>query len=421
MIEQTSHPKIFYGWYIVGACILIMLFVGGVIDFGFTAVIEPIAKEFGWSYAQISLAASLRGLEIGLLAPVMGLLVDRWGPRRLVLAGSLIICGGLLTLSRVNSLAMFYGAFALIAIGMSTCAQTVIMTAVANWFRRKAGLAIGITASGFGLGGLLVPVVTKMIDVFEWRTAIFALGLATLAVILPLSLLIRHKPEPYGYLPDGDQVNYAKTENDRVTVSTPKEISMTPWQAVKNRAFWNIAIGSMCHGFVIGAIITHVMPYLSSLGVSRVNSSLVALLLPVVSIGGRLSSGWLADRFGSRRVFAASFLAMTAGLFIYGNLTAGMLWLIIPFIIFFSLGWGCSVTSRFSLLREYFGRGRFGTILGFLSGIMMVGSISGSPLAGWIFDTFGSYKGAWFGFCAATILGAILVLTIPPSNVENRL
>jgi predicted MFS family arabinose efflux permease len=108
MSKQILHPKIFYGWYIVGACILIMLFVGGVIDFGFTAVIEPIAKEFGWSYAQISLAASLRGLEIGLLAPLMGLLVDRWGPRRLVLGGSLLICGGLLTLSNVSSLIMFY-------------------------------------------------------------------------------------------------------------------------------------------------------------------------------------------------------------------------------------------------------------------------------------------------------------------------
>jgi MFS family permease len=302
---------------------------------------------------------------------------------------------------------------------MSTCAQTVIMTAVANWFRRKAGLAIGITASGFGLGGLLVPVVTKMIDVFGWRTAMFALGLAALAVILPLALLIRHKPEPYGYQPDGDHVKYEKIESYTITASNITEISISPWKAVRNRAFWNIAIGSMCHSFVIGAIITHVMPYLGSLGVSRVYSSLVALILPVASIGGRLSSGWFADKFGSRQVFAASFIAMTVGLFVYGNLTAGMLWLIIPFIIIFSLGWGCSVTSRLSLLREYFGRERFGTILGFLSGIMMVGSISGSPLAGWIFDTFNSYKGAWFGYCGVTVLGAVLVLTIPPLSASN--
>ena len=177
----------------------------------------------------------------------------------------------------------------------------------------------------------------------------------------------------------------------------------------------------MCHGFVIGAVITHIMPYLSSLGISRSFSSLIALLLPVSSIAGRLSSGWLADRFGSRKIFAASFVSMTIGLFLLSNLSAEMLWLVVPFIIFFSLGWGCSVTSRFSLLREYFGRGKFGTILGFLAGIMMLGSISGSPLAGWIYDNWGTYKGAWLGFCGLTVAGAILLLTTPsPETVRRR-
>ena len=411
-MKIAKPPRIFFGWYIVGSCVLIMLYTGGVVDFGFTAVFEPVADEFGWSYAQISLAASLRGLEIGLLAPVMGFLVDRWGPRRLVLGGSLLICGGLLLLSRATSLAMFYGAFALVAIGMSTCAQTVIMTAIANWFRRKAGLAIGITASGFGLGGLLVPVVTRMIDDMGWRPAMFAFGLGALLIVLPAALLIRHKPEPYGYQPDGD-ISRPPAAEALHTPAASQETVFAARQAIKSRAFWHIAIGSMCHGFIIGSVITHVMPYLSSLDIPRSQSSLVAFVLPLVSIGGRLSSGWLADRFGSRQVFAASFVAMCAGLFLFGSLSPGMIWLVVPFIIFFSLGWGCSVTSRLSLLREYFGRGRFGTILGFLSGIMMVGSISGSPLSGLIYDTFGSYKGAWFGLCAFAVAGAVLVLTIP--------
>ena len=419
MNASIKNFKIFYGWYIVGACMLIMLYVGGVIDFGFTAVFEPIAEKFGWSYAQISLAASLRGLEIGLLAPVMGLLVDRWGPRRLVLTGSLLICAGFLLLSRVSSLVMFYGAFGLIAVGMSTCAQTVLMTAVANWFRNKAGLAMGITASGFGLGGVLVPLVTRLIDVWHWQTAMLAFGLGALAIIAPLSLIIRHKPEAYGCRPDGES-DRAEEKDKASNLQVNQGRDMTVKQAVRSRAFWTIALGSMCHGFVIGAVITHIMPYLSSLGISRSLSSLIALLLPVVSIGGRLSSGWLADRFGSRKIFAASFVSMTVGLFLLSNLSTEMLWLIVPFIIFFSLGWGCSVTSRFSLLREYFGRGRFGTILGFLSGIMMLGSITGSPLAGWIYDSWGTYQGAWLGFCALTVAGAILLLTIPSAETIRR-
>ena len=130
------NPKrhaIFYGWWVVGASFLIAVYTGGVIYFGFTAIFEPVQNEFGWSYVQISLAASLRGLEMCLLAPVMGIFVDRWGPRKLMFGGSIIIGLGLLLLSTVNSLFMFYVAFIVVAIGMSNCSSTVKNNAVANW------------------------------------------------------------------------------------------------------------------------------------------------------------------------------------------------------------------------------------------------------------------------------------------------
>lgn len=412
MDSNQKRSKVFYGWYIVGACLLITLYTGGVISFGFTAVFEPIAEEFGWSYAQISLAASLRGLEMGLLAPLMGLLVDHWGPRRLIFGGSILICLGFLLLSRVSSLAMFYGAFALIAIGMSTCSGTVLMTAVTNWFRRRVGVAIGIVASGFGLGGLMVPVITKLIDVLQWRMAMVTVGLGMLAIVLPLSLIVRHKPEHYGYRPDGEMSNVVETSEAQVSTAGA-EVSISAKQALRKRAFWHIAISAMCHSFVVGAVVTHMMPYLSSLGIARSLSSLVALILPVASIGGRLSSGWLSNRFGSRQVFATGFASMTAGMLLFGYVTTGRMWLLVPFIITLSLGWGVSVTTRIALLRKYFGRDSFGAILGFTSGIMMLGSITGTPLAGWAFDTWGSYQGAWLGYSALTLLGAVLVFTIP--------
>ncbi|MFC1904314.1 MFS transporter [Chloroflexota bacterium] len=409
---NRKRLKIFYGWYIVGACLLISLYATGVVHHGFTAVFEPIAKEFGWSYTQISLAASLRGLEMGLLAPVMGVFVDRWGPRRLVFTGSLLLCAGLLILSRVSSLAMFYGAFALISIGVSTCTQTVLITAVANWFRSKAGMAIGIAVSGFGLGGLMVPVVTKLIDVLQWREAMLIVGLGMLATVLPLSLIIRHKPEDYGYQPHGEMSSTVATRESQISIADA-EVSIPIRQVIKNRAFRNVAIGSMCHAFVVGAIVTHIMPYLSSLGIARSVSSLVACVLPVVSVCGRLSSGWLSDRLDKRHIIAAAFALMTAGLFFFEHITLGRMWLLVPFIISFSLGWGTSVTTRITLQRDYFGRGSLGTILGFTSGMMMLGAMTGAPLAGWVFDTWGSYKGAWLGFCAFTIAGAVLALTIP--------
>jgi OFA family oxalate/formate antiporter-like MFS transporter len=415
MYPDKERHKVFYGWYIVGACLFITLYTGGVIHFGFTAVFEPIAEEFGWSYAQISLAASLRGLEMGLLAPLMGFLVDRWGPRRLIVAGSIFVCTGFLLLSRISSLTMYYIAFAFISVGMSTCAGTVLLTAVTNWFRKKAALAIGLVASGFGLGGIIVPVVTKLIDVLEWRMAMVTVGLGMLVTVLPLSFIVRHKPEPYGYLPDGEASLTVKTKEAEISAPSA-ETSISVMQAIRNRAFWHIAITSMCHSFVIGAVVTHLMPYLSSLGIARSLSSLVALFLPVASIGGRLSSGWLTDRFGKRKIYAACFVSVTAGLLLFASVAMERMWLLVPFIITFSFGWGCSVTTRLTLQVERFGRGSFGRILGFLSGLMMLGNMSGAPLAGWVFDTWGSYTGAWLAFSAPTIIATILALTIPSAN-----
>ena len=136
------------------------MYIGGFTHFGFTAVFEPIASDFGWSYAQISFAASLRGLQTSFLAPIVGLLMDRWGPRRLVFAGATIIGLGLLLFSRINSLVAFYGAFFLIAMGISTCVGVVPIATVGNWFQRKATLATGIIVSGAATGGLMVPLAT---------------------------------------------------------------------------------------------------------------------------------------------------------------------------------------------------------------------------------------------------------------------
>jgi sugar phosphate permease len=409
---ENRRPKVFYGTYIVAAAVIIILYSSGIVYFGFTAVFEPIAKDFGWSYAQVSIASSLRGFEMGLLAPVVGLLVDRWGSRKLIFGGSILIAAGFLLLSRITSLAGFYSAFLLIAAGMSTCSGTVLLTTVTNWYRKRAALAVGIVSSGWGLGGLLVPLVTRLIDSVQWRSAMLTVGLGMLVIVLPLSFVFRHKPQQYGYLPDGDTDDPVE-HSESNTKTPPIEVAVRAGQAVRSRVFWQIAVATACHAFVVGAIITHLMPYLSSVGIDRSRSSIVALLLPVVSILGRLSSGWLIDKIGSRRVFTIGFAFMALGSLILSGVTNERSWLVIPFVLALSLGWGVSVTTRFALLRERFGIASFGAILGFTSGVMMLGSMIGAPLAGWVYDTYGSYTGAWLGYTGVALVGMILVLTIP--------
>jgi len=407
--------KIFYGWWIVGACFLIALYLGGAVVLGFTAFFEPIANEFGWSYAQISLAASLRGLEMGLLAPLIGLLVDRWGPRRLMFAGAIISGAGLMLLSRITSLGMFYGAFVLLAIGMSTCTSTVMMVAVANWFRKKIGITSGIVVSGFALGGLVVPLIALLIDMLGWRMAMVALGYGMWAICVPLSFVVRHKPEQYGYLPDGETESTVIVDQHRPTVSITEE-DIGVGRALKSSTFWHIALASMYQAFAVNAVITHVMPYLSSIGVTRSFSSLMASATPVASILGRLSFGWLGDKHDKRRVAAIGFAMMTVGLIIFTSVPMVGMWLLVPFALIFGIGWGGIVPIRVAMLREYFGRSHFGTILGCTFGVMMVGVIMGAPLAGWAYDEWGTYQGIWYVFAGCGVAAMVTILKTPPVN-----
>ncbi|MBW1613931.1 MAG: MFS transporter [Deltaproteobacteria bacterium] len=125
-----------------------MFYGGGVVFYGFTAFIEPIREEFGWSYTQISFAASLRGLEMGLFATVVGFLADRLGSRTLIFWGTIIIDLGLFLLSRTQSLAIFYSSFLLVSFGAGGCTIVATMSVVANWFKRKVGIALGVMMCG---------------------------------------------------------------------------------------------------------------------------------------------------------------------------------------------------------------------------------------------------------------------------------
>jgi len=261
--------------------------------------------------------------------------------------------------------------------------------------------------SGFAIGGALVPVVTVLVDNYEWRTAMIILGLCTWVIALPLSLLIRHKPEQYGYLPDGD-VSSPVVVNESLTSARSTEGTRS--------VFWRIALASMCHMLVTSAVITHVMPYLTSIGIPRPATSLAAGAVTLASVGGRLGFGWLGDRLDKRRVTAVAFALMTLGLVFFDCISTGWMWLLLPFIVLFSTGWGGGVTMRAALLREYFGRRRFAKTYGFAFGVAMLGDMAGAPLAGWVFDKWGSYHGIWLVFAGVAVAALVIVMTIPPAS-----
>jgi len=411
MLSSFKQFRPFYGWYIVAATFIIGFYVVGIVFYGFTTIFKPIVEEFGWSYTQVSLAASLRGVETGLLAPVVGMLIDRWGPRRIVFIGGCLTALGLFMLSRVDSLVTFYISFALISTAMSTCTVTVLMTAVSKWFRRKIGLAMSIVSCGFGAGGLVVFMMARLVDAFGWRLAVQGLAFGVLFIVLPLALLLRHKPQQYGYLPDGDTQQIEKTSAGKV-VTEVKEYGITLKEAVKTRTFWLMAVMFVCQHTMVGTAVTHVMPYLTSVGLSTTIASLGAAGIPLVSIAGRMGFGSLGDKVSRKKLMGVTFAMILFGLLSFQMAGSFAIPGVIGFLVLFGMGYGGFNAVRPAFLREIFGTKQYGTIFGCLIGIGMLGTVAGPFIAGRLFDIQGSYHNVWLIFAALALVALVATTAI---------
>jgi MFS family permease len=402
--------KVFYGWWIVLACFTIGLYAGAIVFYGFTAFFDPLVQEFGWSYTQISFAMSLRGVEMSFLAPLIGFLVDHYGPRRLAIGGVITIGLGFLMLSMTWSLWMFYGSIILIAFGGGGCATVVFMRVVASWFQKKIGLALGILVSGFGASGFLLPGIVQLIDHFGWRTAVIILGVGMWVIGIPLVLVIRDTPEQYGLFPDGRETNLPAPALPGEKASVVHEVSF--WVAVKHKAFLFLALSGAIQSMSLVAIVTHIMPYMNLLHIPRATAGLIAGSIPVLSIAGRFGFGWLSDIFDKRYIIAISFSLIGLGMF--ALCYVDVWWVMILFLVLFPLGLGGAITLRGSFLQEYFGRVAFGRLLGIVMGVSSVGGIIGPTFAGFIVDAAGSYYVAWISMGIVTCCTVPLLLSIRP-------
>lgn len=407
--------KIFYGWWIVLACFFIAIYVGGIVFFGFTAFFEPLIEEFGWSYTQISFAASLRGLQMGILAPLIGFLVDRFGPRRLILYGTITIGLGLILLSLTRSLIMFYGSFLFLAFGAGGCTSVATMSAVANWFHRDVGKALGVMVSGFGASGLIILLIVPLIEVYDWRTTLIILGLGMWILGVPLSFVIRNKPEQYGYLPDGRLLDDSIPQHN-IQYEKHDQVELSFREALKRRSFLYLTLVELLRMMTLAAVVIHVMPYLSSIGISRPTAGLVAAAIPLFSILGRFGFGWLADAFDKRYVMAIALSLMAMGMLAFCYVQHR--WVILIFLLLFSPGFGGVNVLRGAIVREYFGRDFFGKMLGIIMGFASMGGIIGPTLAGYAFDTLGSYHVIWLVFCGAVSVGIIMTFRIKSEYIR---
>jgi MFS family permease len=380
----------------VAAGFVAQLMTGALFHQGYGAYVVLLREEFGWSSTSLSAAYSMARFESGLLGPLEGWLVDHFGPRAIMRIGILIFGAGLMLLSQIDSLPTFYAAFIVMSLGASLGSFLPITVAIVNWFQRRRATALSIMSTGFATGGLLVPVVVLSLETFGWRTTAFASGIIVLVVGLPLSLLIRHRPEDYGQQVDGGP---AASKDGKTSKPIVEEVSFRPGEAVRTPAFWLISLGHGSALLVVTAVMVHLVPHLhENLGYSLVAAGLIVSLMTVMQIIGQIGGGILGDRFSKRIICAACMgMHMTGLLLVAYAVTIPM---VIGFAVLHGLGWGIRGPMMQAIRADYFGRASFGTIVGLSSLIVMFGTTGGPLVAGILADTTGSYQ---IGFTALAL------------------
>jgi sugar phosphate permease len=361
----AARRGLFYGWYIVAAGAGTNFVVIGLVTFSFGVFVRPIQDELGWSIAAISLGVSLRSFEQGLLSPITGVMVDRLGPRRMAMAGIVVLTIGLLMFSQARTLEVYYASSILMAFGQSLGSLTPFSAALMFWFVRKRGRAMGLLNTGNGAGYLMTPLVALSVTQLGWRETLVIAAVVVFVFGIPLAAVLRDRPEPYGYGPDGD------APRARATDTSYEPPGMSVAEGLSTPAFYLLAVSTALSGGMIISWILHQIPHMESVGFSLGGAALIAGIYGAFQLGLRPLVGWAGDRFGRRRLYAIAFFAQGVGLVIFANLTSDRLWLLPFYYATFAFGNSTWIVLQMSLVADYFGPRRFATLRGLGSTLNM--------------------------------------------------
>ena len=387
--------RLFYGWWLAALAALVMV-IGTVPLFqGMTAWFVVLEQTFGWSRGQLSLAFSLTRVEGSIMGPVSGFLIDKLGPRRMVLFGMLILGVGFLLFSQVQGLWQFYLAFIVMSSGAGLGTWMPMMTVLNSWFRRRRSTAMAIAMEGFSLGGvLLVPLLAWSIDPGiagrpGWRATALAIGVFVMVVAWPISHLVRNRPEEFGSAPDGDPPRLVQTRGLQSQSTDPDQGSYTWQQAIKTRAFWLITWGHACSSIIIVTIMVHLGPMLTDRGFSLQTVGWVVSVQTAVGAVSTVAGGYIGDRMPIRiALFAFSSLQSVA---VFVLLAADTVAMVMVFAVLMGIGFGGRNPMTTSIRGVYFGRRAFASITGVSMVPMNILLLAAPLFAGIMFDLRGSY------------------------------
>ena len=402
---------LFYGWRMVAASAAVRLLGAGLHSYGFTVFFLPLSQELNLSRTATSFAFSLSRAEGAIEGPIVGHVLDRYGPRPVMLVAVSLMGIGYLLLSQAQS----YIAFLIVYTGLISLAHSggfmhAPMTLTNTWFIRLRARAMTINSAAYGLGGVLIaPILSLIVHSWGWRWGAAIAGLVFLLIGVPLCLTIRRSPESMGLLPDGDAPFISPGDRIAANQNRPAQADVTAGRAIRSFAFWALVFGAGVRNASYHAISTHFMPLMAWKGMSQQEATFLLSSFAFLGFVFTLFFGWLADTMNKPRL--VSFILVAAGasilLLLFGN-SITMLWL---FTLIFTMV-EATYPIAWAMVGDFFGRTHFAKIRGYMSFFYIWGSVTGPVVAGAIWDRWQTYEPMLWGlvvmFCLAGLFYSML-------------
>lgn len=394
---------------VAAACALRVL-GAGLHSFGFTVFFLPLSQDLNLNRTSTSLAFSLARAEGAIEGPIVGHLLQRYGPRPIMLTAVLLMGVGYLLLSQVNS----YVTFLFVYLGVISLAHAGgfmhgPMVLINSWFIRHRARAITISSAAFGMGGVLVaPLLSGIVQAWGWRWGAAIAGVLFLAVGIPLCLTIRRSPESMGLLPDGDEP--ADTAEGKYPGGAVRaEVNVTLAEALRSFAFWGSVLAAGVRNGSYHAISVHFVPLMVWKGLSQAQAALLLGAYAFLGMAATLILGWFADKANKPRLTALILFTAAGGMLL--PIFDDSLWSLCLFTILFAavettfpLGW--------AVVGDLFGRRHYAEIRGYMVLFYTWGGVIGPVIAGAIFDRWATYTPLLWGLIGVFIVAGIFFASL---------
>lgn len=410
----------YYGWYMLAGASVMNALGGTIVWQGFAVFFIPVAESLGIAYWQTSLAFALARAENGVLGPITGWALDRFGYIPLILSGTLITGFGYILLSRQDTYIAFLLVYlCVVSIGSSTSFMQATTAALNTWFIRYRGLVMSINSAAFRLGGaIVIPLLSVGVINLGWQTTSVIVGIILVVAIAPLSLLFRRSPESMGLKPDGG-ISYthmrrrirertADTNKGSQAVTadtsqsdTSSEGDFTTKQALKTPSFWILVTATTLRISVHGTIFLHFIPILVSRGEAQQTAANLVGAISLAAVPVIIFTGYISDRVGRPLMLTFLYSASAVSLLLI-TLVEGTWPIFLAMLLFVGSEAGSSL--NWAIIGDLFGRARYATIRGMMAPIYNAALIVAPVAAGYTFDRLGTYQ-------PVLITGTILMFT----------